>query len=60
MALGEAALEVYLLQQLSTAEFLAITPLIGYGVRAATIGWTFWYIHYAQQRGATFKQQSGE
>lgn len=60
VTLGATALEVYLLRQLSTAEFLAIAPLIGYGVRAATIGWTFWYMRHAQRRGAALAQQTGE
>jgi len=52
MLLLEAAVRVVLAYQLSTAQFLALSHVISYGVIALTIGWTIAYQKHAKRKAA--------
>jgi hypothetical protein len=49
--LAEALIRGYLVFHLSTAQFLAVSPFVQYGIIGATIAWTVWYGRRARRRG---------
>lgn len=58
--LGEAVVRTVLVYNLSTSQFLAISPIVLYGITIAVIAWTLFYSRHAARRGAEMRQRALE
>ncbi|MFC5448892.1 GNAT family N-acetyltransferase [Paenibacillus aestuarii] len=58
--LSESVVRVYLVFQLSTAQFLAVSNVVLYGFIGAAILWTVWYRRRSAKRLAAIKLRAAE
>jgi hypothetical protein len=56
--LGEFALRVFMVYQLSINQVLAISPLVFNGITIAVIVWTFAYARFAWRRGTEMEREA--
>ena len=47
----EAALSAYLVFQMSVAQFMIVSRVVGYGTMGLLVAWTFWYVCRQRRKG---------
>jgi hypothetical protein len=55
----EAALSAYLVFQMSVADFMIASRVIGYGTMGLLTAWSFWYVRRQRRRGAARQVAEG-